>query len=313
MKIVVLDKDTLGGDIDLAALEAQGEVEVYGNTPPALVRERLLRADVAVLNKIKLCEENLSGTTVRLICVAATGYDNIDTEYCRKSGIALCNVPGYSTHSVAQLTLAMALTLATRLSEYADFVACGAYTESGVANRLTPVFHELAGKTWGVVGGGGIGRQVARIAQAMGCRVLMCRREKETEFEAADLDRLCRESDIVSLHCPLTAQTRGMLDATRIAGLKAGAIVVNTARGAVTDEAALAQAVKQGRIALGCDVYSAEPFGKDHPFYGLCGLPQVCLTPHMAWGSFEARMRCVAMMGENIRRFYAGEKHNRIV
>lgn len=312
MKIVVLDKETLGADIDLSPLAA-GEITVYENTAPAQVRERLMDAEVAVLNKIKLNRENLSGTAVRLICVAATGYDNIDVGFCREAGIALCNVPGYSTDSVAQLTLAMALQLVNRLPEYSDYVNRGDYTASGVANMLSPVFHELSGKTWGVVGGGGIGRRVARLAQAFGCRVLMCRRAPEHEFEAADLDRLCRESDILSLHCPLTDQTRGMLSRERIAVLKEGAVVINTARGAVTDEAALAQAVQEGRIALGCDVYSVEPFGREHPFYELRGLPRVCLTPHMAWGSQEARQRCVAMMAENITHFTQGDKHNRIV
>lgn len=313
MKIVILDKATLGSDIDLAPLAAVGEITVYEHTTPAQVRGRLMDADVAVLNKIKLNRENLTGTSVRLICVAATGYDNIELDYCRQSGIALCNVPGYSTDSVAQLALAMALQLATKLTEYSAYVNSGDYTASGVANKLSPVFHELAGKTWGVVGGGGIGRRVARLAQAFGCRVLMCRRAPESEFTAADIDTLCRESDILSLHCPLNEQTRGMLSRERIAVLKAGAVVINTARGAVTDEAALAMAVKEGRIAVGCDVYSAEPFGKDHPFYELRGLPQVCLTPHMAWGSYESRQRCVTMMAENIKYFYQGEAHNRIV
>lgn len=313
MKIVVLDKDTLGEDIDLSPLTAVGDVTVYGNTPPAQVRERLMDADAAVLNKIKLNRENLAGTSVRLICVAATGYDNIDTAYCHEAGIALCNVPGYSSDSVAQLTMAMALSLATRLSEYNEYVSSGAYTASGVANRLTPVFHEMSSMTWGVVGGGGIGRRVARIARAMGCRVLMCRREKETEFEAADIDRLCRESDVLSLHCPLNDQTRGMLSRERIASLKPGAVVINVARGAVADEAALADAVREGRIALGCDVYSVEPFGENHPFYAIKDRPNVCLTPHMAWGSYESRARCVAAMAENIKCFYRGEEHNRIV
>ena len=313
MNIVVLDKDTLGEDIELSALAAVGTLTVYGNTAPEQVKERLQNADVAVLNKIKLQEKNLAGTKVRLICVAATGYDNIDTDYCRRADVALCNVPGYSTDSVAQLTLAMALSLATRLGEYTEYVNDGRYTASGVANKLTPVFHELAGKTWGVVGGGGIGRRVARLAQAFGCKVLMCRRTKETEFETADMDRLCLESDILSLHCPLTDQTRGMLSAERIAAMKEGAMVINTARGAVTDEAALAQAVKAGRIALGCDVYSTEPFGESHPFYELRGLPQVCLTPHMAWGAFEARMRCMEEIAQNIVSFYKKEERNRIV
>ncbi len=315
MKIVILDKDTLGADIDLSPLYAVGECTVYGTTTPAEVATRVADAEVVVTNKLKLGEHNLNDAhALRLICVAATGYDNIDTAYCCRRGVALCNVPGYSTDSVAQLTASMALSLATHLTEYRTFAHTGAYTAVGLANCLTPVYHELSSMTWGVVGGGGIGTRVAEIARAMGCRVVMCRRKQEGDFTLCDIDTLCRTADIISLHIPLNEDTRGLITRARIAAMKRGVILVNTARGAVTDEEALADAVKSGHLGgLGVDVYSVEPFGKEHPFWDLRSYDNVCLTPHMAWGSAEARARCVSTMAENIARFFAGETYHRVV
>ncbi len=315
MKIVILDSGTLGADIDLSPIEALGEVIEYRSTAPAEVAGRLADADVAVLNKVKLGRDNLSeARELKLICVAATGYDNIDKEFCRERGIALCNVPGYSTDNVAQLSVAMALSLVTHLGEFRNFVHSGEYSKSQSANRLEPVYHEIAGMSWGVVGGGGIGSKVAEIAQALGCRVLLCRRRPETRYEAADIDRICRECDIISLHVPLTDETRGMISRERISSMKDGVVIVNTARGAVCDEEALADGVISGKIgALGVDVYSKEPFGGDHPFNAILDRDNVCLTPHMAWGSYEARRRCVRRMAENITEFFAGNIHNRIV
>ncbi|MBE6767558.1 MAG: hydroxyacid dehydrogenase [Ruminococcaceae bacterium] len=315
MKIVILDKDTLGADIDLSPLYAVGECTEYGTTAPEQIAARVATADVIVTNKLKLGAHNLqNAAALRLICVAATGYDNIDTVYCQSRGIALCNVPGYSTESVAQLSVTMALSLATHLTAYRNYTHSGEYTASGIANRLEPLYHETSSLTWGVVGGGGIGTRVAEIARALGCRVQMCRRKAEGDFPLCDIDTLCRTSDIISLHVPLSDSTRGLINRERIAAMKKGAIVVNTARGAVTDEAALAEAVLNGHLGgLGVDVYSVEPFSKDHPFWALRERENVCLTPHMAWGSVEARARCVSMMAENITRFFAGERHNRVV
>lgn len=314
MKIAVLDAGTLGADLSLSPLFALGDVAVYESTEPEEMRARIADREVLVLNKIRCNEETLAGAdALRLICVAATGYDNIDIEFCRANGIAVCNVPGYSTDSVAQLSVSMALSLVTHLDEYRSFVRSGEYSRSSSANRLEPVYHEIAGQTWGVVGGGGIGSKVAEIAQALGCRVLLCRRQPEERYEAADIDRICRECDIISLHVPLSDSTRGMISRKRIASMKDGVVIVNTARGAVCDEAAIADAVLSGKIgALGCDVYSTEPFGEDHPFSAILDRPNVCLTPHMAWGSYEARNRCVRKMAENISEFFAGNVHNRI-
>ena len=314
MKIVVLDAATLGADLDISPLYQVGQVTVYENTAPTEVAGRIADQEVIVSNKIRLNAENLKDAKkLKLICLAATGYDCVDTAYCRENGIGVCNVPGYSTHSVAQLAVTMALSLRTHLIPYRNFVHSGAYSRSGVANRLEPVWYELYGKTWGVVGGGNIGQEVAKIAQALGCKVLMCRRKPDPNFETVDIDTLCRESDIISVHVALTEETRGMIGKKQIEQMKPDAVLINVARGAVTDEAALTEAVLEGRLGgLGVDVYTEEPFGKDHPFQAILDRPNVCLTPHMAWGASEARNRCIAVVAENIRAFSNGVRMNRV-
>ncbi|MBR7184028.1 MAG: hydroxyacid dehydrogenase, partial [Clostridia bacterium] len=292
---VVLDAATLGDDIDLSPLAAQADLTVYANTAPDEVAARIRDAQVVIINKVKLGEHNLAeASALKLICVAATGFDNIDITYCRSRGIGVCNVLGYSTDSVAQLTVAMVLELMLHLPTMCSYVRSGAYTASGVANRLTPPFRELAGKTWGIIGAGNIGKKVARIAEAFGCRVIVCRRKPDPDYPAVDIDTLCREADIISVHTPLNAETRGLISRARIAAMKPGVILVNVARGAVADEAALADALREGHIGgLGVDVYSVEPMPADHPLYAVRELPNVCLTPHMAWGAVEARQRCI--------------------
>lgn len=314
MKIAILDKATLGEDIDLSPIRALGETYEYPSTDADEMAEHIKDADVIVVNKIKCNANTLDNSkNLKLICVAATGYDNVDLDYCKSRGIGICNVPGYSTDSVAQVSVAMAMSLATHIHEYRNVVTSKRYTDSGVANCLTPVFHEMSALKWGVVGGGGIGSKVAEIAKAIGSEVVVCRRKQEGDFPLADIDTICRECDIISLHVPLNEGTRNMLSRERIASMKPGAIVVNTARGAVCDEAALADAVKEKRILLGCDVYSVEPFGENHPFFEIMNLDNVLLTPHMAWGAFESRMRCVRIIGENIKCYFDNNAQNRIV
>ena len=282
--------------------------------PPDQIPHRIRDAEVVIINKIKLNESNLKDAAkLKLICIAATGYDNIDIAYCRQRGIAVCNVPGYSTDSVAQLTIAMALELLFHLPTMCQYVRSGEYTASGVANRLSPAFHELAGKTWGIVGAGNIGRKVAKIAEAFGCRVIVCRRKPDPDYPSVALDDLCREADIISVHTPLTEETRGLISRERIAGMKKGVILINVARGAVADEAALADAVRSGQIGgLGVDVYSVEPMPENHPLYAVRHLPNVCFTPHMAWGAVEARQRCIDEIGENIHAFCSADTRNRV-
>lgn len=314
LNICVLDAATLGEDLDLTPLSRVGQVRIFATTDPEEVAERLVDCDIVLINKIKLGASNLKwATRLKLICVAATGYDNIDVAYCRAHGIGVANVVGYSTNNVAQLTVAMALSLITHLPSYNRITADGSYTRGGVANCLTPAYHEIAGKTWGVAGYGNIGGAVGRIAEAMGCRVLAYKRTPVQGVECVDLETLCRESDILSIHLPLNDATRGIFNAAHVAMLKPGAIVINVARGAVTDEKALAEALESGRIGgLGVDVYSTEPFPVEHPFYRLRNRDNVCLTPHMAWGSIEARRRCLEEIVLNMEAFLRGERRNRL-
>lgn len=314
MKLVMLDAGTLGDDLSFDALSALGDLTVYRTTSPDKVAERLSDCEVAILNKIKMTAAMFDAAPrLRLVCLTATGYDNVDLEAARAHGVAVCNVPGYSTPSVVQVTVATVLSLATHLPAYAEYVSAGAYTRGGVANRLVPVYHELCGKTWGIVGYGSIGRGVADVARAFGCRLLVCRRTPDGSPESCDIDTLCRESDIITLHTPLNDTTKGLINRERLASMKDGVILVNVARGAVTDEQAVADAVLSGKLGgFGCDVYSTEPFSDAHPFSALLGCPNVCLTPHMAWGSYEARVRCLDTIAQNITAFVQGLTHNRV-
>jgi glycerate dehydrogenase len=277
--------------------------------------ERVKNADIIVVNKVKITKEVIdSAQNLKLICETATGYDNIDVSYCKKLGIKVTNTPAYSANSVAQVTISMACSLMTHLNEYQSFVHSGKYQTSGNANKLTPIYHELTGLTWGIIGFGNIGKQVGTVAKALGCRVIVNKRTPISDWDCVDLETICRESDILSIHTPLNEGTRGMLDESHIRMLKKNAIVINVARGAVTDEVALASAIKEGRIGgLGIDVYSVEPFPTTHPFYEIREYPNVCLTPHMAWGALEARQRCIHEMAENIKAFENGIARNQIV
>ena len=315
MKTVILDAATLGDDIDLSPIYKVSSVTEYKFTPVEEISSRIRHAEVVVTNKLKLNESNLSeASELKLICVTATGYDNIDTEYCKKRGIALYNVPKYSTDSVAQLSVSMVLYLVTHIESYRRFVSSGEYTASGIANRLTPVYHELSSMTWGIVGGGAIGSAVAKVASAFGCRVLLCRRQPDDRYETCDIDTLCKEADIISLHVPLNDGTRGMINEARLSEMKDGAILVNVARGAVLDEEAVTKAVESDKLGgLGVDVFTKEPFDPDHPYNRILTRPNVCFTPHMAWGSFEARMRCIEIVADNIVNFSRGDLTNRIV
>ena len=315
MKIAFLDALTIGSDIDLSLYKKFGELKVYDTTTQEQFAERVGDSDVIIINKLKVGRQNLpSCPNVKLVCVTATGFDNIDTEYCKEQGIAVCNVVGYSTQNVAQLTVAMVLSLYCKLTEYNRSVADKTYTNGGVANILTPVYHEIFGKTWGIVGYGNIGKQVGVVARALGCKIKIYKRTPIDGEDCVDIDTLCKESDIITVHTPLNDGTRGLISRERIAIMKNDAILVNVARGAVCDEEAIADAILEDKLGgVGIDVYSKEPFGADHPIAKIVGLDNVILTPHMAWGSYEARVRCCEEISLNIESFINGGTRNRIV
>lgn len=315
MNISVLDIGTLGNDLDFEVVKKLGNVTFYDITLQNDVIERIKDADVLILNKVKLNKENLPyAKNLKLICITATGFDNVDIDYCRENNIAVCNVAGYSTDSVVQLTVAMAFSLATHLGEYDNYVKSGKYTDSGIFNCITPVFNEISQMTWGVVGLGNIGKKVADIAKTMGCNVLAYKRTPVKEFNCVDIDTLCEKSDIITIHTPLNSETYHLINSDRLKKMKKNVIIVNVARGNVVDESALCNAVLNNTIgALGVDVYSVEPMQKDSPYQKLLNRKNVIFTPHMAWGAIDARQRCIDEVAKNIESFTKGEKRSRIV
>lgn len=314
MLIKILDRNAMGEDTPFTPLYELGEVEIFGSTEPHELSERISDADVIILNKVKITKDALAAAkNLRLICTFATGYDNIDVSACKEAGIAVCNVPAYSTDSVALMTVATVLALRTHLFEYTDYVNSGEYTRSGIANKLTPVYHEIAGAKWGIIGYGNIGKAVGAAARALGAEVMYYQRTKVADSEYADVDKICSECDVITLHCPLNGDSRNLIDKRRISLMKQGVILVNEARGAVLSESDVADAVISGKIGgFGCDVYSVEPFGGAHPYTKLLGMKNVILTPHSAWGSYEARVRCVDIICGNIKAFIGGEIKNRV-
>ncbi len=315
MNITVLDSETMGNDVDFSVLKKFGNLELYKTTSPDKVVERLEKTDIVILNKVKLGSDILSQcNNLKLICVFATGYDNIDVQFCGDNNIALCNVKGYSTDSVTQTTVALVLNLISKIKPYTRFVSTGEYTKSGFANKISPVFYELNGKTWGIVGLGAIGKKVAEVAQAFGCKVVANKNTPVDDFECVSLDELCERSDIISVHVPLNEKTEKLISEEKISKMKKDVILVNVARGAVFDEEAVCNAVINGKIGgLGVDVYSVEPFENDHPYNRILDNDNVMFTPHMAWAAFESRTRCLNEIVMNIESFIKNEKRNRII
>ena len=315
MKIAVLDRISVGLDTPLSGLEKFGEVIIYDQTSEDEIFERVSDVDIIVINKVRITETVIrSAKKLKLICIFATGYDNIDINAAKEYGVGVCNVPGYSTDSVALFTVANVLSLYTHLREYNEYVTSGEYSKSGIPNKLTPIYHEIKGKTWGIIGLGNIGKSVAEVAKALGARVIANKRTPIDDYECVDIDTLCRESDIITIHCPLNNESRGLINKDRIATMKNDVVIVNEARGAVVNELDIAEAIKKGMIgAFGSDVYSLEPFSTDHPFYEIKDFCNVLFTPHAAWGSYESRLRCISIICDNISAYISGDRNNRVV
>ncbi|MBR1770838.1 MAG: D-2-hydroxyacid dehydrogenase [Lachnospiraceae bacterium] len=312
MKIVVLERNSVGPDISVDCFGELGEVTYYKNTTTVEeVRERVKDADIIVANKSPMREESLKDAThVQLICEFATGYDNCDLDYCRKRGIVVSNVVNYSTEMVAQHTFTLALALSQKLPYYDNYVKSGAYSAQDRFSNFDVPFYELAGKTWGIVGMGNIGRRTARIAEAFGCRVIfhsVTGRSTCTEYERVDKDTLLAESDYLSLHCPLSDLTRDYIDREALQKMKNTAILVNVARGPVVNNPDLYDALVAGEIAAaGLDVLEKEPLELTNPLSQFKDSNRLIITPHLAWGSVEARTRCVQGVYDNIRAFQQG-------
>ena len=315
MKIVVLERNSVGLDVSVDGIKALGDVTVYPNTTAADVKEKITDAEIIVANKAPLNEETLKDAPhVRLICEFATGYDNIDLAYCKSRGIKVANVVNYSTDAVVQHTFALCFYVLEKLRHYDEYVKSGAYAAQDRFSNFDLPFTELAGKTWGIVGMGNIGRKAAAVAQAFGCRVIFYSASGNstcTQYQRVDFDTLLKESDFLSLHCPLSDKTRNLIDLAALKKMKRTAILINVARGPVVNDRDLYTALTENLIAgAGLDVLSAEPIRQDNPLGSIMDSTKLIITPHLAWASIEARNRCVSETCLNIGAFLKGENRN---
>ena len=315
MKLVVLERNSVGTDIDMGCLEKFGEVVCYPNTVADNTAERVQDADIVIVNKAPMNENTLKNApNVKLICLFATGFDNVDLAYCKGRGIKVANVVNYCTAAVAQHTLLLAMALSEKLAFYDDYVKSGTYGAQDRFSNFDKPFNELEGKTWGIVGMGGIGHKVAGLATAFGCKVIFFSASGKstcTEYERVEFDRLLQESDILSLHCPLSDRTRGLINREAFSRMKSSAILVNVARGPVVDTQALYEALIEGKIAAaGLDVLEKEPISKDNPLNEIKDSTKLIITPHMSWASTESRERLVAEVAKNIEAFLDGKERN---
>ena len=306
MKIVFLDAATMG-DVSFEPFEQLGEFVSYATSTPTEARERVKDADVVMINKVIVNQELIDAApSLKLICVAATGVNNIDVDYAASKGIPVRNVAGYSTDSVAQSTFMHILSLAGGAPYFDNSVKSGSYSRSGMFTDPNWNWWELAGKTIGIIGLGNIGKKVARIAEAFGMKVCYYSTSGTghcKDYPCLTLEELLKVSDVVSVHAPLNERTLNLLGAKEFAMMKPTAIIVNAGRGAIIVEADLADAVDNGVIAgAGIDVFVQEPIPEDHPYLKMKHPERMRLTPHVAWASVEARRRLVSMMADNVRK-----------
>ena len=306
MKIVFLDAATMG-DVSFEPFERLGDFVKYENSTPQEARERVRDIDVLLINKVLVDKELIdSAPNLKLICIAATGVNNIDVEYAASKGIPVRNVAGYSTDSVVQSTFMHILSLVGGGRYFDDSVKSGSYSRSGMFTDPNWNWWELAGKTIGIIGLGNIGKKVAKIAEAFGMKVCYYSTSGTghcKDYPCLPLEELLRISDVVSVHAPLNERTMNLLGAREFAMMKPTAYVVNAGRGAIIVEADLAEAVDNGVIAgAGIDVFVQEPIPEDHPYLKMKHPERMRLAPHIAWASVEARERLVSMMADNVRK-----------
>lgn len=317
MQAVFLDFDTVsyGDEIPLTPIrEVVSELAVYPHSAPGEIAGRVRDCQVLLTNKCRITGEVMDAAPdLKLICLAATGFDNVDLEAARERDIAVCNIVAYATPSVVQHCFALMLALNQHLDAYRARVSEGDWEQNPHFTMLDYPFHELAARRLGIVGYGELGQNVARVAEAFGMQVLIAERPgHKPRSGRRPLEEVLAEADILSLHCPLTDETRHLIDARALERMPEHALLINTARGAVVDEAALADALRQGRIAgAGVDVLSQEPPVDGNPLLA-SDIPNLIVTPHVAWAGVEARQRAVSEMAANVRAFAQGKRRNRV-
>jgi len=310
MNIVILDAKTLGADLDLSPLNAFGEVTTYQTTSSRETASRIADADIVITNKVLVKAEEIDAAKqLKLICISATGMNNVDLDYARQKAIVVKNVAGYSTKSVVQHTFSMALYLIEKMAYYDNVVKSGTWSESGLFTDVSRPYSEISGKKWGIIGLGSIGREVATVATAFGAEVLYHSTSGNLRKEAyphEDLETLLKSCDIISIHAPLNAQTENLIDASSLALLKEGAILLNLGRGSIVNEADLAVELDKREIYAGLDTLSPEPIEEANPLMHIQHQERLLITPHIAWASVEARRKLLAGIVHNIEEFLKG-------
>lgn len=310
MKLVFLDAKTIGSDIDLTSFEDFGEVIYYDFTSTSEARSRTKDADVLIVNKAEINETTIGNSSnLKLVCVTATGTNNLDKDYLTKRGIAWRNVAGYSTESVAQHTFALLFYLLEKLRYYDDYVKTEKYINDRSFTHFSEHFHELSSMRFGIIGLGNIGRRVADIASCFGANVIYFSpsgNPPQKGYHQVDLETLLTTSDIVSIHAPLTPQTEGLINKEALSKMKSSAILLNLGRGPIIVESDLADALKKGTIAAaGLDVLSQEPMSADNPLLEIKDSRKLLITPHVAWAAVEARTRLMDIIYGQIKDFFS--------
>lgn len=314
MKIVILDAMTLGSDLDLSKFEQLGEVVRYETSTQEEAVKRLEDADVVIVNKVPMNEFTLKNAAkLKMIAITATGFNNIDFNYVRSRNITVANVGGYSTDSVVQHTFALMFYVMEHLRYYDDYVKNGDYEACPVFTHFDRSFMELKGKTWGIIGLGEIGRNVADVAKAFGCRVIYFStsgKNNNHDYERVSFDEILAQSDILSIHAPLNDTTFNLMNYDAFCKMKKHAILINVGRGPIINEADLARALREDRIGgAGLDVICMEPMAADSPLKDIAD-DRLIITPHIAWATVEARMRLMDEVYKNIEAFLKGEARN---
>lgn len=314
-RIVILETHSIGQDMDLSKYDQLGDVSVYPEVSEEEIPTLIKDATILVVNKTVLNEDNLKyARKLKLICLFATGYNNVDLAYCRRHGILVSNVRGYSTPSVAQHTFALFFYLYEKLPFYDHYVKSGRYSRDTSFTHFEKYFNELEGKTWGIVGLGDIGRRVATIAEAFGAHVIYYSTtgaHDDDRFERVDFETLLAESDVISIHAPLTQKTYHLFDGVAFKQMKESAYLINVARGAIIVEEDLAEALVNNEIAgAGLDVLEEEPMAKNNVLLGIRNSMRLIITPHIGWASVESRTRCVEEVYLNIESFIHGQGRN---
>jgi glycerate dehydrogenase len=311
MDIVLLDRKTLGNDLDLSPLWEFGEVTTFATTSSFETMKRIEEVDVIITNKVVITREQMEqASNLKLICIAATGMNNIDLEAANELGIAVKNVSGYSTTSVVQHTFTLALSLIGRLNYYQESVKSGNWSQKELFTDVTQPFCEIAGKKWGIIGLGTIGKEVARVAEAFGADIeyySTSGENKINDYHHCELEELFKTCDIISIHSPLNKKTKNLINASNLGYLKDRAVLLNLGRGGIINEKDLADELNRREIYVGLDVLESEPIDMENPLLHLDSPNRVTITPHIAWASVEARQKLLEGVVENIETFLKQE------